>query len=287
MKFINKLERKYRKYAVPDLIKYFMFVWVISTVFFNFIPYAESAYYYYCSLDFAKIFRGQVWRLVTFIILPYHIGGVLDVVFFAIQVMLYTFIGRSLERAWGAFRFNLFFISGVLFNILGGLIYYLSCAITKNPAGSLYYVGMEYLFQSMFFAFAVLYPDVELLLYYIIPVKMKYLAILDGVFLLRQIVISFAAGAYYIGIAIIVAMANFLIFYFATRNYKKYSPRVQKRKVQFKREVSQASTITRHKCAVCGRTEKDGENLEFRYCSKCKGNLEYCQEHLFTHEHVK
>lgn len=290
MKFINKLERKYYRYAIQDLMKYFMFIWALSTLLFNAAPNAYMLYNYYCSLDFAKVFQGQIWRLVTFIFMPYSIRGGLDIFFFAIQVSLYLYIGRSLENAWGAFRFNLFFLSGILFNILGGFIYFVAYVLV-GPAGGIisseYSVGMVYLFQSMFFAFAVLYPNVQVLIYYIIPVKVKYIAYLDAAFLLFEILGAIEAKNYFIAIGIVVALANFFIFYFSTRNYMKISPKVQKRKAAFHKEIHRAGTGTRHRCAVCGRTELDGEDLEFRYCSKCKGNMEYCQEHLFTHEHVK
>lgn len=296
MKFINKLERKYRRFAIYDLMKYFMIIWVAVTLLSNLFPINNYLYFYvrYFSLDFGKIFHGQIWRLVTFIFMPDSLRSTYSVIIFGLQVYLYLMIGRSLENAWGTFRFNLFIYSGILFNILGGLIYYIAYIILRQTGvsyasgmSSIYMVGLSYLFQSMFFAFAVLYPNVEFLLFYIIPIKVKYLAMIDAVLLAISIITSLMSGAFYIAIAIIVAMANFLIFYFSTSNYKKMSPRHQKRKATFRREVSQAGNGPRHRCAVCGRTELDGENLEFRYCSKCKGNFEYCQEHLFTHEHKK
>ncbi len=290
MKFINKLERKYYRYAIQDLMKYFMVIWVLSTLLFSFAPNASVMYELYCTLDFEMIFRGQIWRLVTFIFMPYSIQSPIGLLFFVIQVSLYLYIGRSLENAWGAFRFNLFFLSGILFNILGGLIYFIAYKTAGTAVGiysSEYSVGMVYLFQSMFFAFAVLYPNVQVLIYYIIPVKVKYIAYLDAAFLIFEIIGAISERQYFIAIGIVVAMANFIIFYFSTRNYLKISPRVQKRKASFHKEINRATSGTRHRCAVCGRTELDGEDLEFRYCSKCKGNLEYCQEHLFTHEHVK
>lgn len=293
MKFINKLERKFGRYAIHDLMLYFMYIWGFSTLLFNFFPGALSLYYTFFSLDFAKVFHGQIWRLVTFIFTPYWLNSSFDFIFFALQVYIYLMIGRSLENAWGAFRFNLFFIGGILFNILGGLIYYITVVSTgpvisgEGITNTMYVVGLDYLFQSMFFAFAVLYPNIQFLLFYIIPVKVKYLAILDGLLLGYQVLGSIKGGEYYTAIGIIVALANFLIFFFATRNYKRVSPKEKMRKAAFRREVYQATSGSKHKCAVCGRTELDGDDLEFRYCSKCKGGLEYCQEHLFTHEHKK
>ena len=90
-------------------------------------------------------------------------------------------------------------------------------------------------------------------------------------------------------ISIIISLLNFILFFLATRNYKSVSPKEYHRKQTFKKQVSRPSgnSITKHKCAICGRTEKDDDMLEFRFCSKCNGNYEYCQNHLFTHTHVK
>lgn len=290
MKFINKLEKKFGKYAIYDVMKYFMIIWVAVTLLANFVPGVNSLYLNYLSLDFSEIFRGQIWRIVTFIFMPYRLDNGLNIIFFIIQVSLYLYIGRSLENVWGAFRFNLFLISGILFNVVGGLIYYLGVWLffgyeTASWAG-IYLVGVEYLFQSLFFAFAVLFSDVEVLLYMIIPVKVKYLAAIDAALLLFTAVEAISRGAYYVPIGILVAMANFFLFYFSFKG-NRFSPKARKRKASFHREVNKATNGPRHRCAVCGRTELDDENLEFRYCSKCKGNMEYCQDHIFTHEHKK
>ena len=84
---------------------------------------------------------------------------------------------------------------------------------------------------------------------------------------------------------------NVLIYFLMTRNYRRVDPREIHRKQQFKKAVNMGNTARGngpiHRCAVCGRTELDDPNLEFRYCSRCKGNYEYCQDHLFTHKHVE
>lgn len=200
-------------------------------------------------------------------------------------------IGNSLERSWGAFRFNLYFFSGILFNILATVIIY---AVT----GRSYMLGLDFINQAMFFAFAALYPNVELLLMYILPIKVKYLGLFYAIVYGYEIYTFVSLGHWYQGIAMVLAILNFLIFFVATRNYKRISPKEYKRRANYKRQVRNAhnpdnviqfqgrTTVTRHKCAVCGRTELDDDNLEFRFCSKCDGNYEYCMDHLYTHEHV-
>ena len=140
--------------------------------------------------------------------------------------------------------------------------------------------------MSIFLAFAVMYPDMQVMLYFIIPIKMKWMAIVYAVLTLYEFIVSGWAGR----VAIFMSLLNFIIFFFSTRNFKRYSPHEIHRRQQFKSQMRQprpGSGITRHKCAICGRTELDDPNLEFRFCSKCDGNYEYCQDHLFTHKHIK
>lgn len=300
--FLNKLERKYGRYAVLDLIRYIIILYCAGAAL-GMIN--ENIYYNYLSLNFHAIFHGQVWRLFTYLIEPYGFykgfGFIFSILFFAIQVNLFFLFGRSLEQAWGTFRFNLYFISGYLFNIIAALILYLS------PIHSPFYnSGFQYIYWSMFFAFAMLNPDMEFLISFLIPVKVKWLALLDALYLLYVVgenlilgIQCMGKGAYSLGgvyisgaVAILVALANFLIYFFASRNYRRISPQDIKRRRRFKKQVRQGTQNgmqggTRHRCAICGKTELDDENLDFRYCSKCDGNYEYCTEHLFTHQHVK
>lgn len=278
MKFIYKLERKFGKYAIHNLMYYIIIIYVLGAFLTILNP---QIYAQYLSLNMGKVYQGQIWRLVTFIIKPASVSGTTGIFFFALEMYLYYMIGRSLENAWGAFRFNLYYLSGILFNILAAIILYI---FIKVP----YPNGLTYVNQSMFFAFAALYPNMQFLIFFIIPVKVKWLAAIYGVMIGFTVITNFLSSIYGIGvgISILVALANFLIFFLYTRNYKKVSPREFKRKATYKRSVKSATGVTRHKCAICGKTELDDDNLEFRFCSKCDGNYEYCMEHLFTHEHV-
>ena len=127
----------------------------------------------------------------------------------------------------------------------------------------------------------------KVLLYFVIPIKMKWLAILDVVLL----AVDAVQGGLIIRIVIIASLLNFIIFFFCNRNLRGHSPKQAARRKKFQKQISrpqnQYAGGAKHRCAVCGRTELDDPTLEFRYCSKCNGNYEYCQDHLFTHEHVK
>ncbi len=292
MKFINKLERKYGRYAIKDLMKYVAMLYVIGFSINILFPGIHN----YLTLDFRMIFRGQIWRLVTFAI-PYV--GRSNVLLAAISAYVYYIIGNALERSWGSFRLNLYFFSGLFFNLLASLITYLISAYTLP-------ISVTSINQTLFFALAATYPDMEFRLYFLIPIKAKYLAIFQavmyGVDLIQivQTAITYKAPTQLLLIIpMVVSMANFLIFFLFTRNYRRLSPREHQRKAAFRRKVREGkrtgqrtqvdgrTIITRHKCAVCGKTEIDDDDLEFRFCSKCDGNYEYCMEHLFTHEHVK
>ena len=126
----------------------------------------------------------------------------------------------------------------------------------------------------------------QVMLYFIIPLKIKYLAWLDLAYLLYDMV----RGNFATRIVIVCSLLNVLIYFLMTRNYRRVDPREIHRKQQFKKAVNMGNAARGngpiHRCAVCGRTELDDPNLEFRYCSRCKGNYEYCQDHLFTHKHV-
>lgn len=297
---LNKLERRFGRYAVPDLIKYVIVLYCAGAA----LGMIDTRIYYgYLSLNAEAVLHGQVWRLFTYLIEPYGfqsgMGFLLSIIFFAIQVNLFFLFGRSLERAWGTFRFNLYFISGWFLNIVAAFLLYFS------PLHSVYYLsGFQYIYWAMFFAFALQNPDMEFLVYFVLPVKVKWLAILDAAFLIYQVFGNVVRGIYYmnhgnltmsgmsfsIALAIIVAMGNFLAYFFASRDYRRISPANVRRRRQFKQKVRRGMKEaggTRHRCAVCGRTELDDETLEFRYCSKCEGNYEYCSQHLFTHQHVK
>lgn len=286
MNSFNKLERKYGKHAIPGLMRYIIIINVIGAALGILSPGFYGAY---LALDFGQILHGQIWRLITFIFYPglsssAGIINPMNILFFVIEMYLYYMIGNSLENAWGAFRFNLYFLSGLLLNIVASAIIYVTIGFSLP-------LGLTAVYQAMFLAFAVLYPDVQLLLFFVLPIKVKWLGILYGVMIAYEVIRALSAGGYGYAFALanIVGLANFLIFFLLTRKQKRMPIKHYRRQEQFRREVHTNSngSITRHKCAVCGRTELDDENLEFRFCSRCDGNYEYCMEHLFTHEHVK
>jgi len=287
MKLLNRLERKFGRYAIPGLMKYIAILFAAGLLIGMVMP---ESYWNYLALDFGKVAEGQVWRLITFL-LP--ISDMNRIFWTALSVYIYYMFGVSLENVWGAFRLNLYFLVGIVFNILAYWIFYLvGQPIIIWPS------CIEAICGTLFFAFASIYPNSPIYLYFLIPLKAKYLAWGFGAFYVYQIISAIVGHQYWNTIPMIASMATFLLFFFASRNYHRLSPGEIKRKANYRRQVNQAkgqgnvvqfqgrNVVTRHKCAVCGRTELDNDQLEFRFCSKCDGNYEYCMDHLFTHEHV-
>ena len=276
MHFLNKMERKFGKYAIQGLMKYIILFYVAGYL----IEFLAPQAYNFLTLEPFLIFHyGQVWRLVSWVLIPPPTG---NFIFAIIMIILYYQLGTALERTWGAFRFNLYIFGGMIFTVLGAsflyVIYGVNTPIPMGSSFSTYYINM-----TIFLAFAVCYPDMRIMLWFIIPIKMKWMAGFYAALIIYSMIISSWGGR----VAIIASILNFLIFFFSTRNYRSVSPKEVHRKRTYRRQVQQPKGVTRHKCAICGRTELDDPNLEFRFCSKCNGNYEYCQDHLFTHEHVK
>ena len=297
---INKLERKFGRYAIRGLMKYVMLMYALGLVIYIVSP---KFYEVWLSLDVEKTFlHFQLWRLVTFLIQPIEYNYIF---FTLITMYLYYFIGNMLEMKWGSFRFNLFYFAGVIFNILLCVGIYLVFLLTVGKGYSIN-VGLEYINLAMFFAFAVEFGDVQLLLFFLVPVKIKYLAVGLGAIYAYEfisVLIKYGFQAFLISVLpFVVGILNFVIFWFATRKERGMRRRTvsdMRRRHAYMQGVSAGEkagsvvnqaggrkVITKHRCVVCGRTELDDDMLEFRFCSKCEGNYEYCMDHLYTHTHV-
>lgn len=313
MKFLDKLERKIGRAAIPNLTLFIIAAYVIGFVFEIMNPavmnYMELNPYYIC--------KGQVWRIISWVLVPPS-GS--NIIFTVIMLMFYYSLGTSLERTWGTFKYNFYIFSGILFTILGAFALYGVFELFVSDMTLLEQFGAEgsqqlllvvegldeeirviayeqlfagfstyFINMSIFLAYACTYPDMQVLLYFIIPIKIKWMAYVDVAYLLYMIYQYSRAGVLGWGgiVAIVVSLLNFIVFFLMTRNYRRISPKEIHRKKVYRSQVHQAQQIHTHRCAICGKSEADDPTLEFRFCSKCNGNYEYCQHHLFTHEHVK
>ena len=281
MKFFYKLERNFGKYSIKNLMNYLVVFYVVGFVISLMNPYL---YYEYMALDIGQILKGQVWRLITWLAYPPSSS----IIFGLFMIITYYSLGIILENVWGSFKFNVFMFMGCLFHIIGALIIYVFGIKTGMGEDIYGYLTPDNLNLSIFLAFALTFPEMEFRLYFAIPVKAKYLAF----FYILLEAYSFMVGSLSSKVTIALSLLNFIIFYFISRRKNIISDvnniqRKAKGSVKIRPVHAGSQNISRHKCAVCGRTEKDDENMEFRYCSKCKDGLEYCMDHLYTHEHVE
>lgn len=292
MNFIDRLEKKYPNFGVSNLMIYVIAISGLGMLISMVNPYI---YYQYLSLDFYQIFHhGQVWRLITFLLCPSAGGsGSSGLFWFVIMAWVYYSIGSNLERIWGRFRFTLFYLSGIAMIFIVTLAAYLIMGIVYPAQEVGIWLGMqvtlEYVTESLFLAFALVFPDVQFLLFFIIPVKAKWLSIFYFALDAYQIIQGIMMKSYYPVALIVVSLINIFIFFFFAKGRPGMAAhaRQTKRKAEFKQKMHESREKGPiHRCAICGRTELDAPELDFRYCSKCDGRYEYCSEHLFTHEHV-
>lgn len=293
MRPMSNFEKKFGKYAIKNisivLIALYACGYMISLV-------NASALNYFTLDPYRILFKGQVWRLVSWLIIPPGGFNFLTL----LMLYFYYYIGTILERTWGTYRYNLYLLQGMIFTIAGafalmGYMYLFQAdVVAVNGAENLFAVlssmfSTYYVNMSIYLAFACTFPDMQVLLFFILPIKIKVIGIIYSLLLIYEFIAGYgnavltAANRFVIG----ASMMNFLIFFFTRRNMMHLSPKQIKRRQEFKHDVKKSTPVTRHKCAICGRTEESNPELEFRFCSKCDGNYEYCQEHLFTHTHVK
>lgn len=281
---MSNFEKRFGKYAIQNISLILILCYVVGYV----IDLINADFLMYLTLNPYAILHGQVWRLFTWVIIP---PSSLDP-FTIIMLLFYYNIGTSLEHTWGTYRYNVYLLSGMLFTVLGsfvwlGIQYFMGSRGIGLYNGSFMaslFFSTYYINMSIFLAFAATFPDVQVLLMFLVPVKVKWLGILYGLVLAYDFLFS---GNLVIRIAIVSSLLNFLIFFVTSRSHIHMTPRQMKRRVEFRQDIRRNSRVTKHKCAVCGQTEDDDPTLEFRFCSKCNGNYEYCQQHLFTHTHVK
>lgn len=271
------------RFGIPNLMRIIVIGNVAVYVLMLLTQANDANALSFLTFNLNALLHGEVWRLVTFVFVPAYSSP------FALLISLYFYywIGSTLERQWGTAKFNLYYISGALLTVLGVV---LASLITGNPY--LTAAGTGYVNLSMFFAFAFLFPDTTVLLFFILPVKMKWLAYLDGALFAFDIIKAIGAHNWAGVVLPIVALLNFAVFIWPEVHYLKERAKYQnsRKTVQFRQAQQQQAKQAkqqgyRHKCAVCGRTDTDYPDLQFRYCSKCVGYHCFCQDHIFNHVH--
>ena len=276
---------KNRDKGIPNLMLYLCvgtaLVYVISSSTNNY------ALYDWLVFDRDLILQGQIWRLFSYVLTAYN-GNILMQLLY---LVCYYSLGRAMENLWGTLRFNLFYLTGILMMDVYCMIF--GC-----------YADVYYLNQSLFLAYATLYPDASFLLLFVIPVKAWVFALFDLVIVFLGLI----ANPFPYNLFSVISLANYFLFFgkdvlnifpiswrlnaqrlFRRKRKTKSGPKV----VPFPSAGSyEATTATvkapyTHKCTVCGRTDVSDPDLEFRYCSRCNGYHCYCQDHISNHTHVE
>ncbi|EHI56466.1 hypothetical protein HMPREF9333_00328 [Johnsonella ignava ATCC 51276] len=281
MKFFDNMESKFSKYAIKNLSLYIAVIYCLG---FLINMWNNTIYVRYLSLDVYAILQGQFWRLFTWLLYPPSSG----ILFAFVMTYLYYVLGTSIEMRIGSFKYNVFIFTGILGHLIAAFIVFAYNTNVSGYVGNTYYITPGHLNLSIFLAYTLLEPDSIIWMYFVLPVKIKYLSVIyvamEGY--------SFFKGDMLERIVIALCLLNVMAFFLLRKNWKRVAPDEIKRRYEFKKPADRTAVkivpfTSIHKCHVCGRTEKDGDDLEFRYCSKCNGNYEYCQEHLYTHIHVK
>jgi hypothetical protein len=260
MKFINRVERKFGDYAIPNLTLYLI---VFQGMTF-FMSYVHPDFLDKLVLTHDALFAGEWWRLLTVLIVP---PAMMHPVWLIFYLFLYFMVGTALEAQWGAFRYNLYILVGYLITVLAALI---PLAVVSN----------FFLMESIFLAFAWLYPDFQFLLFFIFPVKVKWLGLVGWI----SFLIAFVTGSWATKAEVAGGTVNFLLFFW---DDLLQAVRTSRRK--FKSGMAQARArdlqAPMHVCTVCGVTDQSDRKMEFRYCPQCKGTPAYCINHIHHHEH--
>ena len=285
---LNSLRRRidrfcalHPRFGIPNLMLYIVIGNIAFYLLSIFSSLSSVSFYSILSFSWAGIRAGQLWRLLSFSFLPTDTRPF----WLLVSCYFYYWIGSTLEREWGTAKFTIYYLSGVLLTALGAVAVSLITGIDYQVAGA------AYVNLAMFFAFAMLYPDAQVLLFFIIPVKIKWMALLDACYFAYNIFFC-AAARYWIGAALpLVALLNFFVFF--APELGRFVKREQTRTKQAQHfhntvrqtQREQSSQGYRHKCAVCGRTDVTNPELQFRYCSKCAGYHCFCADHIFNHVH--
>ena len=284
--WLDRFCYKHPRFGIPGLMKYIVILQAVVYVMDIFSHGTLSALLMF---DAGSILHGQIWRVISFVALPlsssasFFAGNLSAPLFFILSLYFYWFIGTTLEREWGSAKFTVFYAVGTLLTLASGL------ALSAWGLG--FTINMYYVNMSMFFAFATLYPDLQVLFFFIIPVKVKWLAWLDAALFAIDCANYLANGLWMLCLLPLVAVVNYVIFFWSDimECFGRVKYQTSRQTVNFKKATKQAREQKGyiHKCAVCGKTDTDYPDEEFRYCSKCNGYYCYCSEHIHNHVHIQ
>lgn len=257
---MRSIERIFEKYLPTRITNIILAGQILSYIFI----YVRPDYSRYLDLFGFAIYKGEVWRLITFLFMP--TGGGFIVTLFA-WYFFYIF-SNALETRWGSFRYLIYL----------GIAYILTVCFALVFPGNIY--PNSYLYLSLFLAFAHLYPEVVLYIFFIIPLKVKWLGWLAWIYLGMLVLFNNLT----FGLFILCSIANFFIFFYHDLRFTAKS--LLKSKTGHLEYIRHTGKPL-HICAICGKNEVTDPDMQIRYCSQCSPVTCYCGEHIKNHQHKR
>jgi hypothetical protein len=278
MSLLSRLERRFGRFAIPHLTSVLIAgqaALYVANLATHGIAINRLA------LDPAKVLHGEVWRLVTFLFTPPAVGPLFVIFYF---LLLHMF-GYSLENYWGTFRYNIYLLIGYIANVAAA---FAASAIVGAELAGAARDGVElapavawngFLYASIFLAFARLFPDFTLNIFYVLPIRIKWLALLMWI----GFAMALIDGGTMTQMLVLATTANYLLF-FGREHWHAFKH--DRRRISFQVAAKKSLSPARHVCLVCGANSADSPRTLFRYCSKCAGQACYCPDHIRDHEHI-
>lgn len=261
MKLLGWLEKRLGRYAPQNITLYLIAGQTLFYVLYLMGRLDRSQTW----LSADMLLRGEWWRLATFPLDP----PVSNPLFAFFAWYLFYLMGSALEELWGAFRYNVFLAVGYILTVA------VSFLTPELP------VSNAFIGASVFLAFAWLFPDFQLLLFFVLPVRIKWLALLTWLGYLFILIF----GGWQSRLLMLASVGSFLLFF--ARDIVvtlRYGGRRMAMKAS---RVSGGEAGYFHRCTVCGITDRSHPDMDFRYCPDCAGQFGYCRDHIFKHDHVK
>jgi hypothetical protein len=250
MKFLDRLEKRFGNWAVPNVVMFLVIaqVFILGMILLGRVDFASLL------LMPKKVFEGEWWRLLSFMVAPPNIpNSVLSMVFIAFFWYIFWMMSTSLETLWSVFRFNVYLFSGLLFSVAGAFLGQLI-----SP-GTVIYLSPYFLYLSVFFAFATTHPDIQFLIFFVIPMKVKWMAYFVGGLTALTFIFAPTMGD---RVAILFPLLNYFLFF---RGAFGSTIESRKRRAKFESEKRVRDDEALHQCVQCGATDKSDSGRDFRY----------------------
>ena len=261
---IDKLERRFGRFAIPNLTVLLIIGQSIAWA----AEWGNPGTVDRIRLVPQLVLNGEVYRLILFLFVP----PPLSPLWFLLSMYVFHLMGTALENSWGAFRYNVYLLTGYLATVIVGFLLFPLSSVTNS------YVNL-----TVFFAFATLYPTFEFLILFILPIQVRWLAIPPWIFLALAFFESGWAGK----VQVAASVLNYFLF-FGVDIFRRIRTGQRSMRQRAARTAAQRKASDYfHICATCGITDQSDPEMDFRYCSQCSGNLAYCSQHLKDHEHVR